>query len=134
MPDFMTSVHVKCTFLGSALPSTGMRTPGVEPGSQAWEACMMPLHYVRFWHFRYVASIISVPRISNADIYACVLALQFTCMPLVAMMFDCLCVSVCVCVCLCVCVIVCLCVCVSVCVSVWLSVFVCVFVCLCVCV
>ena len=24
-----------------------MRTPGVEPGSQAWEACMMPLHYVR---------------------------------------------------------------------------------------
>ena len=25
------------------------RTPGVEPGSQAWEACMMPLHYVRSW-------------------------------------------------------------------------------------
>ena len=24
-----------------------LRTPGVEPGSQAWEACMMPLHYVR---------------------------------------------------------------------------------------
>ena len=24
-----------------------MRTPGVEPGSQVWEACMMPLHYVR---------------------------------------------------------------------------------------
>ena len=24
-----------------------MRMPGVEPGSQAWEACMMPLHYVR---------------------------------------------------------------------------------------
>ena len=24
-----------------------MRTPGVEPGSQAWEACMMALHYVR---------------------------------------------------------------------------------------
>ena len=23
------------------------RTPGVEPGSQAWEACMIPLHYVR---------------------------------------------------------------------------------------
>ena len=22
--------------------------PGVEPGSQAWEACMMPLHYMRF--------------------------------------------------------------------------------------
>jgi hypothetical protein len=26
---------------------TKLRTPGVEPGSQAWEACMMPLHYVR---------------------------------------------------------------------------------------
>ena len=25
-----------------------LRTPGVEPGSQAWEACMMPLHYVRY--------------------------------------------------------------------------------------
>ena len=24
-----------------------LRTPGVEPGLQAWEACMMPLHYVR---------------------------------------------------------------------------------------
>ena len=24
-----------------------LRTPGVKPGSQAWEACMMPLHYVR---------------------------------------------------------------------------------------
>ena len=24
-----------------------MRTPGIEPGSQAWEACMIPLHYVR---------------------------------------------------------------------------------------
>ena len=22
--------------------------PGVEPGSQAWEACMIPLHYMRF--------------------------------------------------------------------------------------
>ena len=26
-----------------------VRTPGVEPGSQAWGACMMPLHYVRWW-------------------------------------------------------------------------------------
>ena len=25
-----------------------VRTPGVEPGSQAWEACMIPLHYMRF--------------------------------------------------------------------------------------
>ena len=24
-----------------------LRMPGVEPGSQAWEACMMPLHYMR---------------------------------------------------------------------------------------
>ena len=28
-----------------------MRMPGVEPGSQAWEACMMPLHYVRSHEF-----------------------------------------------------------------------------------
>ena len=28
--------------------STLLRTSGVEPGSQAWEACMMPLHYVRY--------------------------------------------------------------------------------------
>ena len=27
-----------------------MRMPGVEPRSQAWEACMMPLHYMRFLH------------------------------------------------------------------------------------
>ena len=26
---------------------TKMRMPGVEPGSQAWEACMIPLHYMR---------------------------------------------------------------------------------------
>jgi hypothetical protein len=24
-----------------------VRMPGVEPGSQAWEACMIPLHYMR---------------------------------------------------------------------------------------
>ena len=30
-----------------AAPSQRMRMPGVEPGSQAWEACMMPLHYMR---------------------------------------------------------------------------------------
>ena len=27
-------------------PKQKMRMPGVEPGSQAWEACMMPLHYM----------------------------------------------------------------------------------------
>ena len=26
-----------------------MRTPGIEPGAQAWEACMLPLHYERHW-------------------------------------------------------------------------------------
>ena len=25
-----------------------VRMPGVKPGSQAWEACMMPLHYMRY--------------------------------------------------------------------------------------
>ena len=33
---------------GSEIPRTcQMRTPGVQPGSQAWEACVIPLHYVR---------------------------------------------------------------------------------------
>ena len=27
-----------------------VRMPGVEPGSQAWEACMIPLHYMRAAH------------------------------------------------------------------------------------
>ena len=29
------------------LPWRELRMPGVEPGSQAWEACTMPLHYMR---------------------------------------------------------------------------------------
>ena len=29
-----------------------LRMPGVEPGSQAWEACMMPLHYMRHARLR----------------------------------------------------------------------------------
>ena len=33
--------------LGAETARRKMRTPGVKPGSQAWEACMMPLHYVR---------------------------------------------------------------------------------------
>ena len=32
----------------SQRPKQKMRMPGVEPGSQAWEACMMPLHYMRW--------------------------------------------------------------------------------------
>ena len=35
--------EVDACMLGNA----SLRTPKVEPGSQAWEACMMPLHYVR---------------------------------------------------------------------------------------
>ena len=27
-----------------------VRMPGVEPGSQAWEACMIPLHYMRSYN------------------------------------------------------------------------------------
>ena len=26
---------------------TNLRPPGIEPGAQAWEACMLPLHYER---------------------------------------------------------------------------------------
>ena len=32
---------------GVALKCRKMRTPGIEPGAQAWEACMLPLHYER---------------------------------------------------------------------------------------
>ena len=42
--------HGRVAHVRSAKPcgcGAHMRTPGVEPGSQAWEACMMPLHYVR---------------------------------------------------------------------------------------
>ena len=35
-------------WLISLANACGMRMPGVEPGSQAWEACMIPLHYMRF--------------------------------------------------------------------------------------
>ena len=31
----------------SAESMQAMRLPGVEPGAQAWEACMLPLHYRR---------------------------------------------------------------------------------------
>ena len=31
----------------STLADVRVRMPGVEPGSQAWEACMIPLHYMR---------------------------------------------------------------------------------------
>ena len=29
----------------SRFPFGKMRPPGIEPGAQAWEACMLPLHY-----------------------------------------------------------------------------------------
>ena len=35
--------------IGKRMKETNMRMPGVEPGSQAWEACMIPLHYMRNW-------------------------------------------------------------------------------------
>ena len=35
-------------WLMSLATTQGVRMPGVEPGSQAWEACMIPLHYMRF--------------------------------------------------------------------------------------
>ena len=34
---------------GAQKKTTNMHMPGVEPGSQAWEACMMPLHYMRLF-------------------------------------------------------------------------------------
>ena len=45
-----------------------MRTPGVEPGSQAWEACMMPLHYVRSCAYFLELSIHSVHFLSLKEL------------------------------------------------------------------
>ena len=39
--------EAKCEQGGLMHSAEKMRMPGVEPGSQAWEACMMPLHYMR---------------------------------------------------------------------------------------
>ena len=45
--QFHCTVSRRAHQLSSSIASKDMRTPGVEPGSQAWEACMMPLHYMR---------------------------------------------------------------------------------------
>ena len=37
-----------------------MRLPGVEPGAQAWEACMLPLHYRRSYN-NSIRDTVSVP-------------------------------------------------------------------------
>ena len=44
-----------------------VRAPGVEPGPQAWGACMMPLHYVHWWQcasgeVRHAAAMRRTPR------------------------------------------------------------------------
>ena len=36
-----------------------VRMPGVEPGAQAWEACLLLLHYMRFCVMRYMRFIVS---------------------------------------------------------------------------
>ena len=41
--------HICINHESSGVATCPVRTPGVEPGSQAWEACMMPLHYVRLY-------------------------------------------------------------------------------------
>jgi hypothetical protein len=45
-----SSIVATCVQSGSwALKK--MRMPGIQPGSQAWQACMMPLHYMRLARF-----------------------------------------------------------------------------------
>ena len=35
----------------------GLHQPGIEPGAQAWEACMLPLHYWCLkWHKKLIGS------------------------------------------------------------------------------
>jgi hypothetical protein len=45
----LTTPHVE--YIMASRTMEHMRMPGVEPGSQAWEACMMPLHYMRLIGF-----------------------------------------------------------------------------------
>ena len=44
-----------------------MRMPGVEPGSQAWEACMMPLHYMRRQLHLIVAVAVTISMHTDVD-------------------------------------------------------------------
>ena len=47
MTQAITSRNSNCARAPQLLQGFLVRTPGVEPGSQAWKACMIPLHYVR---------------------------------------------------------------------------------------
>jgi hypothetical protein len=40
--------HAQIRLAGRTQPMQNMRMPGVEPGSQAWGVCMIPLHYMRY--------------------------------------------------------------------------------------
>ena len=44
-----------------------MRMPGVEPGSQAWEAYMMPLHYMRLVELIMIADLLSTVPMAKMD-------------------------------------------------------------------
>ena len=48
-----------------------MRTPGVEPGSQAWEACMIPLHYVRCYSLIFNGGNLKCRIAKGADLQYC---------------------------------------------------------------
>ena len=52
-----------------------MRMPGVEPGSQAWEACMMPLHYMRL---RILANMLDGELHPNCFDFACSELVKFS--------------------------------------------------------
>ena len=43
----MSEITTDCQIINVSHMWENVRMPGVEPGSQAWEACMMPLHYMR---------------------------------------------------------------------------------------
>ena len=86
-----------------------MRMPGVEPGSQAWEACMMPLHYMRPLHIFF-----SSGRIQKNDALDTV-GMTLSLCSLARLDWSAHWRELCVCVCVCVCARVCLCVCARAC-------------------
>ena len=53
-PQFNPGTKYFCLneFCANGTMSKILRTPGIEPGAQAWEACMLPLHYERSWDTR----------------------------------------------------------------------------------
>lgn len=45
-----------------------MRLPGVKPGAQAWEACMLPLHYRRSCKSKHQEALINLGSTNHSQV------------------------------------------------------------------